>query len=174
MKAIIQSYSPEEIERIARGEQTIKVCKTAPKGTPFKVYMYKKPYAGGTKIINEVLNGVYSGGKVVGDYVCERVDTFKIKASCATSLGDKMVLNEIAGKAGIRTQKLVDCFRSTKEGKALHIHAVKFYDEPKELEEFKTIKCTNKRGSCSDCDIKPNCIQHLSRPPQGWQYVEEL
>lgn len=40
MKAIIQAYSPEEIERIARGEQTIKVRKTAPKDTPFKVYMY--------------------------------------------------------------------------------------------------------------------------------------
>lgn len=41
MKAIIQAYSPKEIERIARGEQTVKVCKTAPKlETPFKVYVY--------------------------------------------------------------------------------------------------------------------------------------
>ena len=40
MKAIIQAYSPKELERIARGEQTVKVCKTAPKDTPFKVYMY--------------------------------------------------------------------------------------------------------------------------------------
>ena len=41
MKAIIQCYTPEEVERIACGEQTIKVCKTAPKDTPFRVYMYE-------------------------------------------------------------------------------------------------------------------------------------
>lgn len=48
------------------------------------------------------------------------------------------------------------------------------YDKPKELGEFKTIKCTNKRGSCSDCKTKPDCIKQITRPPQGWQYVEEV
>lgn len=40
MKSIIQCYAPKEVERIARGEQTVKVCKTAPKETPFRVYIY--------------------------------------------------------------------------------------------------------------------------------------
>lgn len=40
MKAIIQSYTPQECERIINEQQTIKVCKNAPKDTPFKVYIY--------------------------------------------------------------------------------------------------------------------------------------
>lgn len=40
MRAIIQSYTPQECERIINGRQTIKVCKNAPKDTPFKVYIY--------------------------------------------------------------------------------------------------------------------------------------
>lgn len=191
MKAIIQAYSPEEVERIARGEQTVKVCKTAPKDTPFKVYIYAtkpKVRTHPARIYNSYImpeSGKCGSGKVVGEFVCERVDTFKIKASCATSLGDKMVLNEIAGKAGIRTQKLIDCFRSTKEGKALHVTAVRFYDEPKSLNSFK-IAC-NKSIQCNSCEYralvwhedKKDFYYECGRPaithaPHGWQYVEEL
>lgn len=41
MKAIIQSLSPAVCERIANGEQSIIVAKTAPKEVPFKVYIYQ-------------------------------------------------------------------------------------------------------------------------------------
>lgn len=189
MKAIIQVYSPEEVERIARGEQTIKVCKTAPKDTPFRVYMYMTKKGKQRFTIRTGESGLAivkrKNGKVVGDYVCKRVDTFKIKASCATSLGDKMVLNEIAGKAGIRTQKLIDCFRSTTEGKALHISELKVYDEPKPLNSFK-IAC-NKSIQCNSCEYralvwhedKKDFYYECGRPtithaPHGWRYVEKL
>lgn len=55
----------------------------------------------------------------------------------------------------------------------LHISQLKIYDEPKELSDFWTIKYANKKGGCSDCDIKPGCIKHITRPPQSWCYVEE-
>ena len=32
------------------------------------------------------------------------------------------------------------------------------------------IKCSNKNG-CSQCYIKPNCITHITRPPQSWCYL---
>ena len=183
MKAIIQCYTPAEVKRIARGEQTVKVCKTAPKETPFKVYIYQAKESK-RRFLDHRFNSSFAGtshytnmGKVVGEYVCERVDTFKIKASCATSLGDKMVLNEIAGKAGIRTQKLVDCFRSTKEGKALHISDRKFYDTPKELSEFKKV-CPMKISDCAKCefysDYSGSCTNWVTRPAQSWQYIEPL
>lgn len=183
MKAIIQAYSPKELERIARGEQTVKVCKTAPKETPFKVYIYQAKESK-RRFLDHRFNSSFAGtshytnmGKVVGEYVCERVDTFKIKASCATSIGDKMVLNEIAGKAGIRTQKLIDYFRFTKEGKALHISAVKFYDKPKEMGEFKKV-CPMKISDCAKCefysDYSGSCTNWVTHAPHGWQYVEEL
>lgn len=171
MKAIIQCYAPKEIERIVRGEQTIKVCKSAPKETPFKVYMYKKPYVSRIKIVDEVLNGVYSGGKVVGEYVCDKVEECVPDYNPITQ---EFFYNDWEDCSA-------DCLTSEEEtaygkGKTLcglHITAVKFYDEPKALGEFLTVKCTNKKGSCFDCDIKPNCIKYLTRPPRVWQYVEE-
>ena len=172
MKAIIQAYSPEEIERIARGEQTVKVCKTAPKETPFKVYMYKKPYVSRIKIVDEVLNDVYGGGKVVGEYVCDKVEECVPDYNPITQ---EFFYNEWEDcTASCMTSNEEVAYGKGKPLRGLHISAVKFYDKPKELSEFRTIKCTNKKGSCSDCDIKPNCIQHLTRPPQSWQYVENL
>lgn len=166
MKAIIQAYNPEEVERIARGEQTIKVCKTAPKEVPFKVYMYETQGATETPWVDEDGHFVWKGrGKVVGEYVCDRVETYE-----ANDRGwyiypqDEVCMwtDEIAG------------YGKGKPLRGLHITAVKFYDEPKELSEFKTIKCTNKRGSCSDCKTKPDCIKQITRPPQGWQHVEDI
>ena len=52
------------------------------------------------------------------------------------------------------------------------IGEVKRYDKPKELSEFWTVKCTNKKGSCVGCEVKPNCIKTITRPPQSWCYVE--
>lgn len=194
MKAIIQCYTPKEIERIARGEQTVKVCKTAPKDTPFKVYMYcikKKPplfevikdgddwgteYKGTPLFVRRAMPKHY--GKVVGDYVCERITEHEICDSGAVVnywaeglQHSCLTISQIDEYVGKRSS--ADYYKKSKIS-ALHIPAVKFYDEPKELSEFRTIKCTNKKGSCSDCNIKPNCIKYLSRPPQSWQYVEEV
>lgn len=205
MKAIIQSYTPQECERIINEQQTIKVCKTAPKETPFKVYMYctKKGdmfFHGGIgekQVLyynpdekkykfdyplelmcckNKYTKDNFLSGKVIGEYVCEKVDIAK----------EQVILGGIYYS---RYEDVIDCLLVEKscldnfelltygKGKpfsVLHISNVKIYDKPKELNEFKTIKCTNKRGSCSDCKIKPDCIKQITRPPHGWQYVEEL
>ena len=176
MKAIIQCYTPEELERIARGEQTIKVCKTAPKETPFKVYMYKKPYAGGAKIINEVLNGVYSGGKVVGEYVCERVDNIVPSANRYMINNDIAYTNKVAKGSCLYFNDLKK-YLGNKVGRALHISDLKIYDKPKELSEFKKL-CPIKNKDCDNCefysDYSGSCTNWVTRPPQSWQYVEKL
>ena len=171
MKAILMSIQPKWCELIASGKKTVEVRKTAPKEVPFKVYMYKNPYVSRIKIVDEVLNDVYGGGKVVGEYVCDKVEECVPDYNPITQ---EFFYNDWEDCSA-------DCLTSEEEtayGKGttlcgLHITAVKFYDKPKELGEFRTIKCTNKKGSCSDCDIKPNCIKYLTRPPQSWQYVEE-
>ena len=180
MKAIIQAYTPEEMKRIARGEQTIKVCKTALKDTPFKVYMYKKPYAGGAKIINEVLNGVYGGGKVVGEFVCDSTTRYNCDKDydeyfVAGYIGAYMPFKEMC----LTNKNLIEYGK----GDALygwHISELKIYDEPKELGEFRqACKIFSKRV----CGLKALCgeqkgicdgTKKLTHAPRGWQYVEEL
>lgn len=176
MKAIIQAYSPKELERIARGEQTIKVCKTAPKDTPFKVYMYctKDGYMYRCRFDeNRLAIPELWNGKVVGYYVCDRVEKFTVGS---------LRSDDIEKLGCLSYTELINYFykpweldgKTVKQGKALHITDFKIYDKPRELGEFVTVKCAHKSGSCSDCEIKPDCIKYLSRPPRGWQYVEEL
>ena len=211
MKAIIQAYSPEELERIARGEQTVKVCKTAPKEVPFKVYMYMTHK--GNKFIQKMKTtkgydayveiNYKIAGKVVGEFMCNRVDEFQcccLPFVDSDILGyrrfldngvyklnekdtdgivferqdryiDSMLKNDDLREMQLSPQELFDYIGLGKKGYALHISDLKIYDDPKELGEFRTVKCTNKKGSCSDCKIKPDCIKYLTRPPQSWQYV---
>ena len=88
MKSLLMSIHPKWCELIASGEKTIEVRKTAPK-PPFKVYMYcTQPkgnfncpkwtygkYLEGHKDYFEV-NGTQSNGKVIGEFVCERVSKY--------------------------------------------------------------------------------------------------
>lgn len=211
MKAIIQAYSPKEIERIARGEQTIKVCKTAPKDTPFKVYMYctsggfidrqrtipKEPlfrethfdgikYTTSVDLSDKTLQEYkLANGKVVGYYVCENVEKFTVGS---------LRSDDIEKLSCLSYTELINYFykpweldgKTAKQGKALHIPAVKFYDKPKELSEFRepcrrNYECENPTmceyleydalyDGAFNCSCICPCIAH---PPRGWRYVEE-
>lgn len=195
MKAIIQCYTPEEIERIARGEQTVKVCKTAPKDTPFKVYMYKKPYAGRIKILDKVLNDVYGGGKVVGEYVCDKVIKYDYQTiACAKyEINGSDVKEDLRYNAGacLNSEEMYS-LSNGKDLRGLHITDLKIYDEPKELGEFYTLGNCEKYDFCNQCKNfhrgqgwldgsycdEDSCLDNtripVTRPPQSWQYVEEL
>ena len=75
MKAILMSIKPKWCEKIFSGEKTVEVRKTAPKlKPPFKVYVYQTKYRLCNKFINEVLNTVYDGCKVIGEFVCDKID----------------------------------------------------------------------------------------------------
>ena len=179
MKSVLISIQPKWCELIEKNKKTVEVRKTAQKETPFKVYMYKKPYAGGAKIINEVLNGVYSGGKVVGEYVCERVDNIVPSASRYMINNDIAYTNKVAKGSCLYFNDLKK-YLGNKVGRALHITAVKFYDEPKEIYNFHRI-CNKKCSPACDwyiehdytecgCGGKPN----ITHAPRGWQFVEEI
>lgn len=198
MKAIIQAYSPEEIEKIARGEQTVKVCKTAPKDTPFKVYMYcikdgmdvygnAKRYVIDTlHILNENAAKAFEettgllkwNGKVVGEYVCDKVIKYDYQTiTCAKyEVNGADVKEQLRYNAGacLNSEEMYS-LSNGKDLRGLHIPAVKFYDKPKELGEFRkpcpygVSKCMyDDRPKCYDCD------RTITHPPRGWQYVEAL
>ena len=80
MKAFLMSVNPKWVEKIANGEKTIEVRKSRPKlETPFKVYIYETQgeYKTGMGVFayGIELKGTKKGkGKVIGEFVCDRID----------------------------------------------------------------------------------------------------
>ena len=156
MKAVMKSVSPRICEKVANGNCTILVSKTAPKcGLPFKCYIYctfpKKPAY--TLWLNRgTENKFLADGKVVGEFVCDWIT--KITPNCDI---DGCVNQYTHGYPAILGDN--DClsfndmkaYLGNKKGYDWHISDLKIYGKPKELSEF-----------------------GLTRPPQSYQYVEEI
>ena len=122
--------------------------------------MYQTKEKGSAKIINDCLNSVYGGGKVVGEFVCGKIDELvclsyqeAIEYFCKPEELDEKKVKALHG---------------------LHVTSPKRYDKPQELEVFWSVRCTNKKGDCQTCEVKPACINNITRPPQSWCYVEEI
>lgn len=182
MKSILLSIKPKYVKLIASGEKTIEVRKTAPKEVPFKAYIYCTKGKDGYEWLYRVDNNGYGKaqswhGKVIGEFVCDKIleiEVFKngaIKNFWFYNL-DKSCLSfdemgAYIGKGNI--------------GCGWHISNLKIYDKPKELFEFGR-KCDYASEiHCRDClilgDLDSCCgvmCKPLTRPPQSWQFVEEL
>ena len=199
MKAILMSIKPKWCEKIFSGKKTIEVRKTAPKlELPFKVYVYctkdgmdvygnAKRYVTDTlHILNENAAKAFEkttglskwNGKVVGEFICERVTEHEICDSGAVVnywaeglQHSCLTVSQIDEYVGKRSSS--DYGKKSKVY-GLHISDLKIYDKPKELSEFKK--------GCNDmydpqfgsyCGYCPHpCF--LTRPPQSWMYIEEL
>lgn len=194
MKAVMISIQPKWVEKIASGEKTIEVRKTRPKmGTPFKCYIYCTKHKErlievvhkgddmGYCVYNEdtpmfiktfadmALLGTNMAGKVIGEFVCDRVIEWKY-------LPDHTDENEyeyyIVSKDGHDTCLTYDEIENYGQGKPLYgwnISNLKIYDKPKSLEMFPVGKIAR------DCGYGNYNIYDkiLTRPPQSWCYVEE-
>lgn len=199
MESIIIHCTSKECEEIERGDLTLLIRKSAPKQVPFKAYIYKSKYRCGNKIINGALDEVYSGGKVVGSFICDKIYKINIKANCETSLGDKWNLNIIAKQSCLKLEELKNYLLYRRNGLGLHITEREFYDKPKELSVFRRpLICLEKVRTynqelgydCLVCDgcmyaywdkkhlvkcSNPNCrYANLSTVQGAWQYVEEI
>lgn len=135
MKAILMSIQPKWCELIFNGRKTIEVRKSFPKQleTPFEVVVYKTRHKGGRKIVNDCLDTVYGGGKVIGSFVCDKV--YKIVPdgeyySNGYDIDDDMLSETCLGRGYLTGYGL---------GYTLygwHISDLKIYDKPRELGEF--------------------------------------
>ena len=201
MKSILLSVQPKWLKKILSGEKTIEVRKSAPKELPFKVYVYctkgKKGVLFKSRATNEIRLGFErdnskevidilnkSGrqtlnGKVVAEFVCMNVETFNVGS---------LRCDDIEKLACLTYKEMVNYFykpielngNTQKWGKALHITDLKIYDEPKELGEFKTVKFVRRYQRKNETKFeklqhsKRVEVKYITRPPQSWQYCEEL
>lgn len=190
-KAVLISIQPKWCVKIANGEKTVEVRKSRPNlETPFKCYIYgtKKDNMG---VLSEgpllVLNNRVCNGKVIGEFVCDRIRDFEVledvrindyyRADLQYSCLNTSEISEYIGIGGI--------------GYGWHISDLVIYPEPKELGELVPNCRYGQDGECSgvskvDCpfqrrDYNPDgsinivdCTKRVRRAPQSWCYVEDL
>ena len=187
MKSVLISIHPEWCEKIVNGKKTIEVRKSAPKEVPFKAYIYctkveskwqYSDYVGA--YVNSKDEIVYAQQHIIGEFICDKVDEYTFSHYEA----EYRVTHVEQEAMGLNQAELIRYGK----GKTLygwHISDLKIYDKPKELSEFYTIQ-----ESGSDCCC--GCVWHetpldempcrtctgerkyLYRPPQSWQYVDEV
>lgn len=179
MKSVLISIRPKWCEKIASGEKTIEVRKTAPKEVPFKCYIYctkEKPFIqkirfGDIAISHtQISNNLYNG-KVIGEFICDKAERFSVGS---------LRSDDIEKLACLSYNDIINYFykpeeldgKTAKQGFAWHISDLKIYDKPKELSEFRTPKNPHRIGNSHSWIL--DGYQKITRPPQSWQYVEEL
>ena len=200
MKSILISIRPKWVEKIASGKKTIEVRKTAPKGTPFKAYIYCTRITDKKHCRDEFDVGVWKGNEhVIGEFICDKVYSIKNQDSrFSVADEEKGVTNDIARQSCLDYDDMVS-YLGNKDGYGWHISDLKIYDKLKALWQF------YKRGAkmfeelsdgtelCEYCKFPSqglylcegrfcdaayeaylDCNFTLTRPPQSWQYVEEL
>ena len=185
MKSVLISIRPKWCEKIASGEKTIEVRKTAPKEVPFKCYIYMSQ--GDLKDLGSYSEWIYKNRmKVIGEFVCDEVERFSVGS---------LRSDDIEKLACLSYSEMIDYFykpeeldgKTTKQGLAWHISDLKIYDRPKELGEFKKTKekiamtcgMQARNGLCRAIDYEElcdniKCCFKTPRPSQSWCYVEEL
>lgn len=184
MKSVLISIQPKWVEKIASGEKTIEVRKTAPQEVPFKAYIYESRNGGHRcKHCNEKDScysyapknvGCYNGrGRVIGEFVCDKVDEYPYYYCDGVDIDDDTILETAIDREDINIYA---------KGKTLygwHISDLKIYDKPRELSEFS--RPCSYSGLCFSCkrtsfkkDGNLLCNTKITRPPQSWMRVEDL
>lgn len=182
MKSVLISIRPKWCEKIASGEKTIEVRKTAPKEVPFKCYIYcSKDNVNEIVLLknykNRFIFGDYrnadghfytiANGKVIGEFICDKVDEYTFSHYEA-----EYRVTHVEQDAMCLNQPELIRYGKGKTLYGLHISDLKIYDKPKELSEFRTPKNPHRIGNSHSWIL--DGYQKITRPPQSWQYVEEL
>lgn len=183
MKSVLISIQPKWCELIASGKKTVEVRKTRPRiDVPFKCYIYctrnkerlievihdgddmgdfvhkGKPNFIKTFTDDWSLFGVFKGGQVIGEFVC----------NCMTGLkADNMIQAYYNNsKETCLTDEEIKRYANGEKLYYWHISDLVIYDKPKELSDF--YLAAYRQGN----RVRPP--KPLTRAPQSWCYVEEV
>ena len=203
-RAVLISIRPKWCEKIANGEKTIEVRRTRPKlETPFKVYIYCTKaeerliaiLKDGDENYGEIYHGkpvfiktnkpdnLYAYGHscaVIGEFICDKI----YELAPLNHAPD-----DVEQQACLTREEIVQYLMGV--GYGWHISELEIYDHPKKLEDFTAVcgyknddgTCPSSRIACSFQHYDYNhdgsvnlveCENSVRRPPQSWQYVEEL
>ena len=186
MKSVLIAIRPQLVAKIASGEKTIEVRKTAPKEVPFKAYIYETQGRTETPWIDEDGHFIYKGrGQVIGAFICDRIEMVNAKCS---DYGIDLFYHDCLTN-GCLTEREIEKYFNVPEDRDLramkgngyvwNISDLKIYDKPKELSEFS--RPCSYSGLCFSCkrtsfkkDGNLLCNTKITRPPQSWMYVEDL
>lgn len=182
MKSVLISIKPKWAEKIASGEKTIEVRKTAPQEVPFKAYIYctngeYSPTNCGKKSISDclILNRNVVNGKVIGEFICDKVDKYTFSHYEA-----EYRVTHVEQNAMCLNQPELIHYGKGEMLYGWHISDLKLYDSPKKLSEFYTKKkcnsCKKSGYESTACMYDEDCKVPMSitRAPQSWQYVGEV
>lgn len=171
MRAVVISNTPMTCKKIADGDCTVLVRKTRPKlAAPFKAYIYcTKSKSESLTIrtgVDEIGNPTHvMNGKVIGEFVCDRIEPFDVPYPAWS----REYLNPILNGACLTYSDLHSYIGSGNRGYAWHISNLVIYDKPKSLEMFPTGKIARDCG-CGGYIVYDTI---LTRPPRSWCYVKE-
>ena len=156
MKAVMISIHPKWVEKIASGEKTIEVRKTAPKlETPFKCFIYctlgerflfKEQIGVNEFTADYNMNLTIFNKKVIGEFTCDEIKNIDIPYPA----WNRNYLKPVLEQSCLTYQELHDYGGSGNTVYGWHISDLKIYDKPKEISKF----------------------NNLRRPPKSWCYVE--
>ena len=189
MKSVLISIRTKWCEKIANGQKTIEVRKTAPQEVPFKCYIYMTQ--GTLKDLCDYSEYIYQNRmKVIGEFICDKVIKtcgWRLRGDtqqCAKRTTDEEAFPELAC---LTIDEIVEYAGSeNREVCGWHIGNLKIYDKPRELSEFKktrdkiamTCGMQARNGLCRAIDHEElcdniKCCFKTPRPSQSWCYVEE-
>lgn len=161
MKAVLISIKPKWVELIASGKKTIEVRKTRPKlETPFKCYIYQS----GKNLTSTVYGSEFSkSGYVIGEFVCDKI--FDVFISCS----DPNIKGHPFPGTGLTDMEIMDYLGNGVTGYGWHICALKIYDKPLSLSDFRSYNTSTyiENGF-------PMPTKEIKSPPMSWRYLEEL
>lgn len=116
--------------------------------------------------------------KVIGEFVCDKVIKtcgWRLRGNTGRCAKRTEAEEKFFTSACLTIDEVVEYAGSEgREVSGLHITEPKLYDKPKELDVFWSVRCTNKTGDCAKCEVKPSCINNITRPPSSWCYVGEV